>query len=90
MSFRKRSFGKKRGKQSSGTYEQVVYLNQMVNSLYGQGQYEEALQFADQACNLARRILGKDDPEYASSLNNMAVVQGAVGNYTAAEALYKP
>lgn len=56
---------------------QIDRLDQQVIQLYQQGRYEQAIQPATKACDLARRHLGKEHPDFAASLSNLAV-SGAV------------
>jgi len=69
--------------------QQILKLNQDVVKLYQQGRYEEALQPASHARDLSFQYLGNDHPDFAQSLNNLAVLYKSMGNYTQAEPLYK-
>jgi CHAT domain-containing protein/tetratricopeptide (TPR) repeat protein len=69
--------------------QQISRLNQQVVQLYQQSQYKQAIRLATRACDLAKRHLGEDHPDYARSLNNLAVLYRAMGNYAAAEPLYR-
>ena len=72
---------------SNSIRDQVDELNQRVVELIGKGQYDEALPVAERALELARN-LGEEDPDYASSLNNLAGLYDLMGNFAAAEPLY--
>ena len=50
---------------------QIRELNQQVEGLHSQGKAAEALQLARRVCELARRELGDNNPETATSLNNL-------------------
>jgi tetratricopeptide (TPR) repeat protein len=67
--------------------QQISRLNQQVVQLYQQGQYEQAIRLVTRACDLAKRHLREDHPDYARSLNNLAVLYHAMGNYAAAKSL---
>ncbi len=45
------------------------------------GQYEQALPLHQQALEIRGKSLGTDHPDYASSLNNLALLYGSMGQY---------
>jgi CHAT domain-containing protein/tetratricopeptide (TPR) repeat protein len=64
--------------------QQIDRLFQMGDQLYKQGRYQESLVLATQLRDLVRQHLGQDHPDYARSLNNLAVSYLAVGDHAAA------
>lgn len=64
-------------------------LNQEVMSLCGQGNYKEAVAVGKKALALAEKKVGKNHPDVASSLNNLAEVYRAEGEYAQTEPLYQ-
>jgi len=64
-------------------------LNAKSTKLYQQGQYSEALKIAEEAIKVAETTFGKDHPNTAQSLNNLALLYYAQGKYAEAEPLYK-
>ncbi len=67
--------------------QELDRLNETAAQLYEQGQYEQAVAFAIQACTLTRNRLGEDHPNYATSLTSVAVLYWEMGNYAEAEPL---
>ena len=63
-------------------------LNGKVIELYYSGRYEEAIPYAERALQIREKALGKEHPEVASSLNNLAALYKATGRYAEAEPLY--
>src|SRR3972149_4631639 len=64
-------------------------LNAKFTKLYQQGQYAEALMVAEEAVKVAEKTFGKDHPNTATSLNNLAKLYYAQGKYDEAEPRYK-
>lgn len=64
-------------------------LNQEVMSLYKQGQYGHAVVLAKKELKVAEKNAGKNHPDVASSLNNLAELYRTQGKYAEAEPLYK-
>ncbi|NHE58975.1 tetratricopeptide repeat protein [Cyclobacterium plantarum] len=63
-------------------------LNQKVKELYGKGRYEEASVYAEKAVLVAKKEFGEDNPKYAGTLNNLALMYKSMGRYADAEPLY--
>jgi tetratricopeptide (TPR) repeat protein len=53
------------------------------------GNYTAAEPLFKEALAINKKVLGENHPDYAMSLNNLALLYQAMGNYTAAEPLYK-
>ena len=70
-------------------YTSYLYLNYRGNTLYQQGRYSEAINFLEEELTVAERIFGRDDPDVALSLNNLAVLYDDLGDYAKAEPLYQ-
>src|SRR5262245_45569476 len=71
----------------SGNVRQLDQLNQEMVALHQLGQYQQALERAAQARELARQTLGETHPDYASCLNNLAELHETLGDFAAAEPL---
>jgi tetratricopeptide (TPR) repeat protein len=63
-------------------------LNQQFVELYRAGRFQQAMGVATQASDLARKLWGESNPNYASTLNNLAENWRALGNWGAAEELH--
>jgi tetratricopeptide (TPR) repeat protein len=66
----------------------LAELNLLVIRLYQQGKYKEALRIAHQSAHLTKDTFGGDYPDYAESLNNLALMYDSLGVYEKAEPLY--
>ena len=64
-------------------------LNENVESLYQQGDYDGAIAVAKKALQTAERDLGPDHSNVAASLNNLAEVYRVQGQYAVAKPLLK-
>lgn len=72
-----------------GSIQEAAQLNAQVMELYGQGRYKDAIPFAQRALAIREKTLGPDDPDTATSLNNLAEVYSLIGAYDKAEPLYQ-
>ncbi len=64
-------------------------LSKEAVSLYHQGKYAEAQAVAEEALRVAEATFGPEDPNVATSLNNLAFLYQGQGKYAEAEPLYK-
>jgi tetratricopeptide (TPR) repeat protein len=64
-------------------------LNQSAVQLYGQGQYAQAVSFAETALMLAQQLWGEEHPNIATALNNLAALYESQGKFASAEPLYQ-
>jgi CHAT domain-containing protein/tetratricopeptide (TPR) repeat protein len=64
-------------------------LGAQVAKLYDAGNYREALPLAQQTVEISKRVLGEAHPNYAASLNDVALLHSSLGDYTRAEPLYR-
>ena len=64
-------------------------LNNLVALYYGQGQYEQAISYAQRALAINEKALGAGHPDVALSLNNLAVLYEKQGRHAEAEPFYK-
>ena len=48
------------------------------------GNYAEAIRLGTEALNIRKEIFGTSHPDYATSLNNLALCNSAIGNYSEA------
>jgi len=64
-------------------------LTQETERLYAQGKYAEAIPIAEQALAIIEKSRGRDHPDTAASLNNLAALYQAEGAYEKAEPLYQ-
>ncbi len=75
--------------EQASAVDRIVRLNLEVISLYRQGNFEEALARCTETCDLARRELGEEHPEFGSCINNLASIYETRGEYGQAEPLLK-
>ncbi|MBD2741293.1 tetratricopeptide repeat protein [Coleofasciculus sp. FACHB-1120] len=75
--------------QQSAELESAKQLNKQVDQLYQQGQYAIAIPLAKRALAIREKVLGKEHPAVALSLNSLAVLYRLQGNYSSAEPLYQ-
>jgi tetratricopeptide (TPR) repeat protein len=68
---------------------EVAHLNDEVVALYRAGKYGEAVKTARRALALRQEVLGERHPHYATSLNNLAYLLKAQGDYVGARPLYE-
>lgn len=68
--------------------KEAVALNQQALQLLQLGKAAEGAVLAERALEIRETLLGKDDPDYAQSLNNLGLMRKAMGHYAEAEANY--
>ena len=68
--------------QQSPELQEAEKLNQQVEQLYQQGKYAEAIPLAEKALAIQEKVLGKEHPDVATSLNNLAALYQSQGNYS--------
>ena len=61
--------------------------NERVVSLYREGKFREAVRLAESSAAVRKELLGEAHPDYAMSLNNLALIYHAQGDYARAEPL---
>ena len=69
-------------------FEQIKRLRHQSDIAYEKGEYERGVHFAEQAAHLGKSAFGTNHPEYATSLNNLAVLYQAMGRLVEAEPLF--
>ncbi|MDF5733095.1 MAG: CHAT domain-containing protein [Rhizonema sp. PD38] len=69
--------------------KEATGLNQQVIQLYKEGKYSIAIPLAERVLLIREKVLGKEHPDVAQSLNNLALLYKAQGNYQKAEPLYQ-
>jgi tetratricopeptide (TPR) repeat protein len=69
--------------------EQIKRLYEQTSRLYQEGRYQQALSVAQQACDLTKKEVGAQHPDFAVSLNTLAGVYQAMGDHAAALPLYR-
>ncbi|MGI2905139.1 tetratricopeptide repeat protein [Tolypothrix sp. VBCCA 56010] len=74
--------------QQSAELEEAKRLNQQVEQLYKEGKYTQAIPLAERALEITEKVLGKEHPDVAESLNNLAVLYQEQGSYQKAEPLF--
>ncbi len=79
----------KNAKDLQLTRQLCAVLNNQAALLFTQGNVTDAKQFLDRAIELEQKLLGKTDPEYATSVSNLAYYQSQRGDKAQAEALYR-
>ena len=68
--------------------EQLAALNAEAVKLYQSGKYREGTEVALRALAMAEKALGPEHPDTGTSMNNLAVLYQAQGQYAKAEPLY--
>ena len=63
-------------------------LNEEISSLYKQGRYDRPMVGAKKALALAEEGVGRENPDVATSLKNLALLYMTQGQYAQAEPLY--
>jgi tetratricopeptide (TPR) repeat protein len=69
--------------------DDVNELNKRVLELYRAGRYSDAIQIAQRVLAIFKKALGRDHPDVAQSLNNLAELYRFQGRYADAEPLYR-
>ncbi len=59
--------------EQSAELEEAKRLHQQAIELYNQGQYAAAIPLVKRALAIQEKVLGKEHPDFAESLNNLAV-----------------
>jgi tetratricopeptide (TPR) repeat protein len=65
------------------------YLNKFGSASYQAGDHDSAIDAFEQSLKILERKLGKNHPDVATALNNLALLYYSRGNYDAAEPLYQ-
>lgn len=73
--------------QQSADLEEAKRLNEQVLQLYKEGKYTQAIPLAERALEIREKVLGKEHPSVAQSLNNLASLYQNQGSYEKAEPL---
>ncbi len=63
-------------------------LNDSFHNCFNNGDYKKAAAIGEKVIIAAKKELGENDPEYAGSLNNLALVYRILGQYKKAEPLF--
>src|SRR5947209_14352606 len=69
--------------------DEVSELSQKVIQLYNAGRYADAISVAQQVLAIGEKALGRDHPDVATLLNNLALLYVSQGRYADAEPLYQ-
>jgi len=69
--------------------KQIIQLNRQVSQLLEHEGYEQAMNIAVSAYDLARKCLKEDDPAFIVSLSNLARLYQTMGDYEQAEPLLR-
>jgi len=64
-----------------GVLKRINQLNQRVSQLYETWRIQTAIPLPCGYYALARQYVGKDHPDFAAALNNLAVLYDRIGNY---------
>ena len=67
--------------------KELAKYDSLVNILdinYANGNYSEAIRLGQEVVGICEKILGKEHPDYATSLNNLASCYKEIGNYSEA------
>src|SRR5215831_9654648 len=65
----------------TGTEQEIQSLNARVTRLYEQGKYKQGTTLAEKVLKQGEQIFGPDSPKIATSLNNLAALYQAQGEY---------
>ncbi len=68
---------------------EALQLTEKAIALYALGKYVEATPLAERALTLREKVLGANHADVAQSLNNLALIYYAQGQYPPVEALYQ-
>ena len=63
-------------------------LKDSTDYYYNNNNYEKAIFFGEKTSIAAKKELGENDPDYATSLNDLAFLYSSIGKYEKAELLY--
>ena len=74
--------------QQSAELEEVTRLVQQIIQLKNEGKYNQAIPLAERLLAITEKVLGKEHPDVATSLNILAQLYYAQGSYEKAEPLY--
>ncbi|BAZ54048.1 peptidase-like protein [Nostoc sp. NIES-4103] len=74
--------------QQSAELEEAKRLIQQADQLYNEGKYSQAILLEERALAIREKVLGKEHPSVATSLNNLATLYQMQGSYEKAEPLY--
>lgn len=77
------------GPARASAVDEVVRRNKEVIRLYNEGNFHEALSRCQETCELAKRDLGGEHPEFDSCISNLALIYEALGRVDQAEPLLK-
>src|SRR5262249_43042973 len=69
--------------------DEASELNKKLMELYSAGRYADAVPVAQQIVAIREKALGRDHPNVATSLNNLATLYLHYGRYADAEPLYQ-
>src|SRR5262249_7152012 len=69
--------------------DDVNELNKRVQELYRAGRYSDAIQIAQRVLAIREKALGRDHPDVAQSLNNLAELYRYQRRYADAEPLFR-
>jgi len=64
-------------------------LNRLQDALHSQGKFAEGIAPCRKAMEIRRELLGQNHPDYANSVNNLAVLYQNMGDYAKAELLHR-
>ena len=73
----------------SSAKDRVDFLYQKCSQLKNQGHYQEAIKYAEELVLEGEKAFGKDHPNVATFINNLALCYLSIGDYSKAETLYK-
>src|SRR5262245_60840697 len=75
--------------QAAGSLDLATGLSQLAQVQRELGQFGQAESPCLRALNLRAQLLGKDHPDYASSLHELGRLYDALGSYKQADTLYQ-
>src|SRR5262249_13121382 len=69
--------------------DEASELDKKILELYNAGRYADAIPIAQQVLAIREKALGRDHPDVATALNNLALLYRGQGRYADAEPLYQ-
>src|SRR5260221_10565060 len=67
----------------------ILHLSNLAWLYALMGSYEKAEPLFQDALEIRKKVLGEDNPTYATSLNNLALLYQSMGQYQRAEPLFQ-
>ena len=66
----------------------ALECEELVGLYYNEGEYEQAIPYAEILVEISKIVFGEKHPSYAASLNNLGLLYAEMGEYSKAESYY--